>query len=440
MCRRAKCSASSGATGREEHVAQDSLAHHDAHRRARHHARARGEPAGGRHRVSSRAHGARERLSERHAARDAVAGGGGGFDEICEFAGVGPYIDTPIKRYSSGNAASACVRRRCASCCRHDHRRRGARRRRRGVPGEVHARDACGAERRPHTLFVSHNLALVENLCTRAMLLERGRVTGIGSSEAIVGQYLRGAMSVGGACVDYMAEETESSSRVCWILAARMRGTNDGAPIQGEEARLTVDISVRDSRGRWGCWIGLATVEGERVAALNSSDYRNEWTLPPGRIGSRSGFPSCDCFRAVMHSLFACNTALGRCTTTPSMRSRFRCSSAMSSVLAFLFLRIGESRGSRPYFGCKDVVLAFSNRKTLNARTQSHHRRGWLHWQPPGGVPARPRGARGCVGQLVHGANAESSRLPGPSRLPVHHRLTSLPIGGGETVKSPIMY
>ncbi|MGQ0713219.1 MAG: ABC transporter ATP-binding protein [Gemmatimonadaceae bacterium] len=205
------------------------------------------------------------------------------FDEIVEFAGVATYIDTPIKRYSTGmqlRLAFAVAAHLAADTIIVDEVL---------AVGDAEFQEKCArtmrasTERGRTTLFVSHNLALVENLCTRAMLLERGQVTGIGSSEAIVRQYLRGAMDVSAACVDYVAPERESASRACWIRAARMRGTGEAAPIQGEDALVTIDIAVRDPVRQLELWIGISTVEGERVAALNSSDYRHEWTLQPGQ-------------------------------------------------------------------------------------------------------------------------------------------------------------
>ena len=66
------------------------------------------------------------------------------FDAIVEFSGVEKFIDTPVKRYSSGMSVRLVRGRRAPR--RRDHaRRRGARRRRRRVPAQVHEQDP-----RPH--------------------------------------------------------------------------------------------------------------------------------------------------------------------------------------------------------------------------------------------------------------------------------------------------
>ena len=204
------------------------------------------------------------------------------FDEIVEFAGVHTYIDTPIKRYSSGmqlRLAFAVAAHLAADTIIVDEVL---------AVGDAEFQEKCArtmrasTERGRTTLFVSHNMALVENLCTRAMLLERGEVVTIGSSQSVVRQYLRGAIDADATCVDYVAEEPASATD-CWIRSARMRAADGGAPVQGEDAILTVDIDVRRPVRQLELWLGISTVEGERVTALNNSDYRQDWNLGAGR-------------------------------------------------------------------------------------------------------------------------------------------------------------
>jgi len=114
------------------------------------------------------------------------------FDEIVEFSGVSEFIDTPVKRYSSGMfvrlgfavaahldaeillvdevlaVGDAEFQRKCI-----------------GTIGQV-------AEGGRTVIFVSHNLAAVQELCTRVLLLDHGGKTAEGAPADIVAQYLKG--------------------------------------------------------------------------------------------------------------------------------------------------------------------------------------------------------------------------------------------------------
>ena len=112
------------------------------------------------------------------------------FDEIVAFAEVERFLDTPVKRYSSGMylrlafavaahlepevllvdevlaVGDAAFQRKCL-----------------GKMGDV-------ASSGRTVVFVSHNMDAVMRLCTRALLLERGRVTDDGRSADVVMAYL----------------------------------------------------------------------------------------------------------------------------------------------------------------------------------------------------------------------------------------------------------
>jgi lipopolysaccharide transport system ATP-binding protein len=112
------------------------------------------------------------------------------FDEIVEFADIGPFIDTPVKRYSSGMQL-----RLAFSVAAHLE------------PeilivdevlsvGDVAFQQKCldrmeGVSREGRTIvFISHNLGSVRSLCDRALLLSRGRVNAIGPVSEVIDEYI----------------------------------------------------------------------------------------------------------------------------------------------------------------------------------------------------------------------------------------------------------
>ena len=72
------------------------------------------------------------------------------FDEIVAFAEVEKFLDTPVKRYSSGHVRATRVRGGGAPGAGDPDRRRGAGRRRRRVSEEVPRQDGRGRPARPH--------------------------------------------------------------------------------------------------------------------------------------------------------------------------------------------------------------------------------------------------------------------------------------------------
>jgi lipopolysaccharide transport system ATP-binding protein len=121
----------------------------------------------------------------------------GKFDEIVAFAEIGKFLDTPVKRYSSGMyvrlafavaahlepeilivdevlaVGDASFQRKCL-----------------GKMGEV----ARGGRT---VLFVSHNMAAVKTLCTRGVLLAEGEMRLMGDVGTVVSGYTRGGCDTG---------------------------------------------------------------------------------------------------------------------------------------------------------------------------------------------------------------------------------------------------
>lgn len=113
------------------------------------------------------------------------------FDEIVEFSGVEKFIDTPVKRYSSGMYV-----RLAFSVAAHlepevllvDEVL---------AVGDVGFQKKCLGVMRDVTrsgrtvLFVSHNMAAVANLCERSVLLEAGKVVADGATSEVIEKYYK---------------------------------------------------------------------------------------------------------------------------------------------------------------------------------------------------------------------------------------------------------
>jgi homopolymeric O-antigen transport system ATP-binding protein len=117
------------------------------------------------------------------------------FDEIVAFAEIGEFLDTPVKRYSSGMymrlafavaahldpeilivdevlaVGDAVFQKKCL-----------------GKMGEV-------SQGGRTVLFISHNMLAIQSLCNDAIWLEQGRVRELGSAREVVHHYMREAQS-----------------------------------------------------------------------------------------------------------------------------------------------------------------------------------------------------------------------------------------------------
>jgi len=113
------------------------------------------------------------------------------FDEIVEFSGVSRFLDTPVKRYSSGmrvRLAFAVAAHLEPEILIVDEVL---------AVGDAEFQSRClgkmsdVAGHGRTVLFVSHNLAALKALCTRGVWLEAGRVAALGEVSAVVDAYLK---------------------------------------------------------------------------------------------------------------------------------------------------------------------------------------------------------------------------------------------------------
>jgi lipopolysaccharide transport system ATP-binding protein len=117
------------------------------------------------------------------------------FDEIVDFAGLEEFIDTPVKRYSSGMFArlgfsvaahlepDILVIDEVLSVGDFAFQRKGI--------DKMRAIAKSGAT----VIFVSHNLHAVAEFCQRGILLERGRIVIDGPTDQVIRRYLDTAVS-----------------------------------------------------------------------------------------------------------------------------------------------------------------------------------------------------------------------------------------------------
>ncbi len=114
-------------------------------------------------------------------------------EQIVDFAGVAKYIDTPVKRYSSGMKVrlgfAVAAHLEPEILVVDEVLAVGDAEFQRKAIGKM--QDVAKGEGRT-VLFVSHNMSSVRNLCNKGVLLENGRISYVGDVDETIDHYLQG--------------------------------------------------------------------------------------------------------------------------------------------------------------------------------------------------------------------------------------------------------
>jgi lipopolysaccharide transport system ATP-binding protein len=117
-------------------------------------------------------------------------------DEIIAFAGVERYIDTPVKRYSSGMTVrlgfSIAAHLEPDILVVDEVLAVGDAEFQKKAIGKMQDVSKGGGRT---VLFVSHNMAAVKSLCKKAVLLENGNIKNVGEVNTVINHYINGNIS-----------------------------------------------------------------------------------------------------------------------------------------------------------------------------------------------------------------------------------------------------
>ena len=112
------------------------------------------------------------------------------FDEIIDFSGVEKYIDTPVKRYSSGMyvrlAFAVAAHLEPEILIVDEVLAVGDAEFQKKCLGKM--KDVSGQGRT--VIFVSHNMNAINDLCTKCIYIKRGSIEMMGETKTIVGSYI----------------------------------------------------------------------------------------------------------------------------------------------------------------------------------------------------------------------------------------------------------
>jgi lipopolysaccharide transport system ATP-binding protein len=227
------------------------------------------------------------------------------FAEIVEFAGVERFIDTPVKRYSSGMqvrlAFSVAAYLQPEVLLVDEVLAVGDAQFQRKSLGRMEDVTKQGRT----ILFVSHNMTAIRKLCPRSILLESGRVVMDGPSSEVVDRYLSslgdegGAGSISGGALERKASNYVPNERP--IVQAREVALLDasGAPRRSfqsdEEITVAVTYDVFETITNLQVIVQLHNEDGElllRSELADSPASEDLYTSKPGPYTARCRLPA----------------------------------------------------------------------------------------------------------------------------------------------------
>jgi lipopolysaccharide transport system ATP-binding protein len=211
------------------------------------------------------------------------------YEEIVEFAGVERFLETPVKRYSSGMyvrlAFAVAAHLEPEILLVDEVLAVGDAEFQRKCIGKM--RDVAGEGRT--VVFVSHNLGAVQRLCDRAVLVEAGNVVLDESPEAVVADYLhRTAPGLSGGVMrvpEDIQRNGTGEARLAEISVTDLEGRPLAAMHLGQAFRIRAIFDVVEDIDDAVVEFGLSVFGGERVVTVQSTDRdRPLLSLPKGRV------------------------------------------------------------------------------------------------------------------------------------------------------------
>ena len=205
------------------------------------------------------------------------------FDQIVEFAEVGQFVDTPVKRYSSGMyvrlAFSVAAHLQPDILIVDEVLAVGDAAFQKKCLGRM---DEAAFKEGRTILFVSHNMTSVRTLCTRAILLKDGRLEADGPATDIVDKYLEdGTIQTGN--VGRAPRKGTGRLRVTAVHfevpdGGRIQELPVGSPVVIRIAYQATDIKNTDAIA-----VGIGVTGGSEGIFNNYSNYAGIYfrDIPP---------------------------------------------------------------------------------------------------------------------------------------------------------------
>lgn len=213
------------------------------------------------------------------------------FDEIVKFAEIEKFLDTPVKRYSSGMyvrlafavaahlepeillvdevlaVGDAAFQKKCL--------------------GKM--KDVSSNEGRT-VLFVSHNMQAISSLCKAAILLEKGQITYLGSPIEAINQYLGDTIGNKNEKLEWIAPDKKSQfSDIVKIYRYYILDEDGNIPsgqlFNSKKYKVVIDVEIFKTEPNMAFFISYYTEDDTLIfiSDIHDAGDFNQAKLSPGK-------------------------------------------------------------------------------------------------------------------------------------------------------------
>lgn len=211
------------------------------------------------------------------------------FDAIVDFAGVEKFIDTPVKRYSSGmylRLAFAVAAHLEPEILLVDEVL---------AVGDSAFQEKCigkmnsVAKEGRTVLFVSHNMAAIRSLCTRGILMSNGQVKHQGTVQTTIEEYFKQL----GVIKSERVDADDEPNRRSVFGRVEVNGGASNSVSQADSIKFSTRFSVKQPMGGFRMFVLLTDMRSQQLMALCKTssdlgiekvgvgDYRISVDIPP---------------------------------------------------------------------------------------------------------------------------------------------------------------
>ena len=214
--------------------------------------------------------------------------------DIVEFAGIERFMDTPVKRYSSGMyvrlAFSVAAHLEPEVMLVDEVLAVGDAEFQRRCLGRMEDLSESGRT----VVFVSHNMQAISQLCDRALWLDKGQLVSDGSSTDVVALYLQSGLGAGSS-KEWPDLESAPGDHLARLRSARIVDEN-GELVHSVDVRRPVGIELAYTVLEPGepVFPKIKVYDARGDVAFNAMDTSSRWRepAPPGDYVSTAWIPA----------------------------------------------------------------------------------------------------------------------------------------------------